>query len=487
MSFVSSFEPRPLWAHFDRILEIPRGSGEEDRIRRHVLELAERLGLEHHTDAIGNVVVRKPGTAGREDEPVTVLQGHLDMVNEKDSDVAHDFASDPIRPRREGEWLYATGTTLGADNGIGVATMLALLDAPTPHGPLELLFTIDEETGLTGASGLDASMLSGRRLINLDSEDEGDVTVGCAGGAGMVLRLPLESGPATGTALALRLRGLRGGHSGIDIVLQRGNAVKLLARILAAAVETATFRLARLEGGSKHNAIPREAEAAALVAGDVAAFRAAVAAEAAAVKAELQATDPDMSFEIADAASPDRVWTPQATATALRLLEALPHGVLAMSAEIPGLVETSTNVAAVSVDGDTLVVGTSSRSSVGSALRATQRRIAAIAELAEAAVEAGHGYPGWKPDLRSPLLATVKAVQRGVYGREPKIIAVHAGLECGIIGEKAPGMDMVSIGPQIEAPHSPNERVAIESVGRFWRVLTEVLDRLSAGAAGEPS
>ncbi len=484
MSFVSSFEPRPLWAHFDRILEIPRGSGDEDRIRRHVLELAERQGLEHHTDAAGNVLVRKPGTAGREQAPVTVLQAHLDMVNEKDSDVAHDFSRDPIRPRQDGDWLYATGTTLGADNGIGVATMLALLEATdVPHGPLELLFTIDEETGLTGASGLDASLLEGRRLLNLDSEEEGHVTVGCAGGADTILRLPVESAPAPGTALAVRVSGLRGGHSGVDIALQRGNAVKLLARILAAAAETVPFRLARLEGGNKHNAIPREAEATALVEGDVAAFRAAVEAEAAAVQAELAATDPDLSFEMADAATPERAWTPQATTTTLRLLEALPHGVLAMSPDIPGLVETSTNVAAVSVEGDTLVVGTSSRSSVGSALRATERRIAAIAGLAGAAVEPGHGYPGWKPDLKSPLLATVTAVEREVYGREPKVVAVHAGLECGIIGEKVPGMDMVSIGPQIEAPHSPNERVRIESVGRFWGVLTTVLDRLSAGAA----
>ncbi len=481
MSFVSNYEPRPLWAHFDRILEIPRGSKEEDRIRRHVIELAERHGLEHHTDAVGNVLVRKPGTAGREHAPVTVLQGHLDMVNEKDSDVAHDFASDPIRPRQGGEWLYATGTTLGADNGIGVATMLALLEATdVPHGPLELLFTIDEETGLTGASGLDGSLLGGRRLINLDSEVEGDVTVGCAGGAGTVLRLPLELGSATGTALSLRLRGLRGGHSGIDIVLQRGNAVKLLARILAAASDTLAFRLTSLQGGNKHNAIPREAAATAVIEGDVAAFRAAVEAEAATVRAELQPTDPDMSFEIADAASPAQAWTPRATAQGLWLLEALPHGVLAMSPDIPGLVETSTNVATVSVDGDTLVIGTSSRSSVASALRATQRRIAAIAGLAGAAIEQDPGYPGWHPDLRSPLLSVVKAVEERVYGREPNIVAVHAGLECGIIGEKVPGMDMVSIGPQIEAPHSPNERVHIESVGRFWRLLTAVLDRLSA-------
>jgi dipeptidase D len=239
-------------------------------------------------------------------------------------------------------------------------------------------------------------------------------------------------------------------------------------------------RLVRLQGGNMHNAIPREAQATVLVEGDVAAFRSAVDAEAAAVKAELETTDPDLSLELAGAPSPGQAWTAEATVKVLRLLEALPHGVLAMSPDIPGLVETSTNVATVRVEGDTLVILTSSRSSVASALAATRRRIAAIAGLAGAAVEQDQGYPGWKPDLKSPLLATVKAVYREVYGQEPEIAAVHAGLECGIIGEKLPGMDMVSIGPQIEAPHSPAERVHIESVARFWRVLTTVLDRLSA-------
>jgi len=354
--------------------------------------------------------------------------------------------------------------------------MLALLEATdVPHGPLELLFTIDEETGLTGASALDASLLRGRVLINLDSEEEGDVTVGCAGGAGTVLRLPLPAAPATGAALTVRLRGLRGGHSGMDIVLQRGNAVKLLARILAAAAETTAFQLARLEGGNKHNAIPREAEATVLVEGDVADLRAAVAAEFTAVKAELQSVDPDASLEIEAAADPGLAWTKRTTATVLRLLEALPHGVVAMSLDIPGLVETSTNVATVSVAGDMLLVGTSSRSSVASALAATRRRIAAVAQLAGAMVEQGHGYPGWKPDLKSPLLGVVKQVEREVYGREPKIVAVHAGLECGIIGERIPGMDMVSFGPTMEGVHSPDERLHIDTVPKFYNFVLGIL------------
>ena len=476
MSFVETLEPRALWRHFDHILTIPRGSKEEARIRRYVIEVAARKRLEHQVDAAGNVVVRKPGTKGHAQAPVTILQSHLDMVNEKDSDAAHDFAKDAIQPRREGEYLNATGTTLGADNGIGVAAMLAVLESDDlVHGPLELLFTIDEETGLTGASDLDASLLRGRRLINLDSEEEGTVTVGCAGGAGSILRLPVQGEPVKGTALTFRLRGLHGGHSGIDIHLQRGNAVKLLARLLHAAYGSEPFRLAAIAGGNKHNAIPREAEATVVVErGDGAAVRKAMEHEFAAVRAEYAAADAGMQLESATGTA-DRAWTADSTSTILRLLEALPHGVLAMSADIPGLVETSTNVATVAAEGDALVIGTSTRSSVGSALAAVRRRIRAIAELAGAEVSEGHGYPGWKPDLKSTLLGVLRETHERTHGKEPEVVAVHAGLECGIIGEKIPGMDMISFGPQIEFPHSPQERVHIDSVGRFYELLKATL------------
>jgi dipeptidase D len=482
MSFVASLEPQALWHHFDRILGIPRGSKEEDRIRDYVLEVAEARGLEHRRDAAGNVVVIKPGSAGRESDAPTVLQAHLDMVNEKNADVTHDFSRDPIRPRQDGAWLTATGTTLGADNGIGVAALLALAEADDlEHGPLELLFTIDEETGLTGAMQLDGSLLRGRRLINLDSEEEDAICVGCAGGGQSTLLLPLSFGEpdAGSSALALTLKGLKGGHSGIDIRLQRGNAIKLLARLLHAAAHAVPLRIAALHGGNKHNAIPREAGAVVLV--DDAAlesFRAAVSDELDAIRLEYAVADPGIELEFADAALPERAWDAESGMLALYLLEALPHGVIAMSQDIPGLVETSTSLATARVEGDALELVCSTRSSIDRALDAVRRRIHAIATLAGAAVEEKDAYPGWKPDLASPLLAVVKAVHRDVRGQEPQIEAVHAGLECGIIGEKVPGTDMVSMGPQIENPHSPDERVRIDSVGRFWQVLTGTLQQL---------
>jgi dipeptidase D len=482
MSFVASLEPQALWRHFDHILTVPRGSREEDRVRAYVLDVAARSGLEHRRDAAGNVVVRKPASPGRDGDAVTVLQAHLDMVNEKNADVAHDFTRDPIRPRQDGEWLLATGTTLGADNGIGVAALLALAESDdVSHGPLELLFTIDEETGLTGAMQLDGSLLSGRRLINLDSEEEAAVCVGCAGGGQSTLLLPLSFAAADegAAALALTLRGLRGGHSGLDIGLQRGNAIKLLARLLHAAAQAVPLRLAAFQGGNKHNAIPREASAIVLVgAGATVRFRDALTAELDAIQLEYSAAEPGMELDVADAPQPPQAWDAATSTTALQLLEALPHGVLAMSLDIPGLVETSTSLATARVDDGSLALVCSTRSSINPALAAVRRRIRAIGALAGAAVEEKDAYPGWKPELASPLLAVVKEAHRHVMGQEPHLEAVHAGLECGIIGEKVPGMDMVSIGPQIENPHSPDERVKVESVARFWRVLTRTLEQL---------
>jgi dipeptidase D len=480
MGFVADLEPKEVWRHFDRILTIPRGSRNEQAIRDYVISLAEAEGLEHRVDAVGNVVVRKPANSGG---ATVILQSHLDMVNEKNSDVQHDFERDPIEARRDGEYIYATGTTLGADNGLGVAAMLAVLQSKSlKHPPLELLFTIDEETGLTGAAELDPALLSGRQLINLDSEAEYTVTVGCSGGAGNTLRLPLEWEAAhTGEhALSISLTGMQGGHSGLDIHLQRANAIKLLARILGAVPGNLAFRLAAFDGGNKHNAIPREARAVVIVPGNDNDFRAALESELAAVKAEYIAADPDIQMEVREAESAARALTPNLTRKVLQLIEALPHGVLAMSADIPGLVETSNNVATAAVEHEQLIVTTSTRSSINSALRAVQRRIAAIAQLAGAQAESKPGYPGWKPDLTSNLLGVVKSVHAKTHGSEPEVVALHAGLECGVIGEKVPGMDMISFGPQIEHPHSPNERVLIPSVERFWRLLTATLERLAA-------
>jgi dipeptidase D len=481
MTFVSTLEPTALWGHFDQILTIPRGSKEEEKIRQYVISVAERSGLKYQTDDAGNVVVRKPATKGNEKAAVTILQSHLDMVNEKNSDVAHDFSKDVLKPERDGEYLTASGTTLGSDNGIGVAAMLAMLEAKdVAHGPLELLFTVDEETGLTGAAALSGDMLKGRRLLNLDSEEEGALYVGCAGGADSTLTVPLRTGTATGVGVTVTLRGLKGGHSGVDVHLQRGNAVKLLARALYAVSLEAPLRLASIEGGNKHNAIPREATATVVVAKSKKITLARkLSREFMAIKEEFAPADPDMALEVVDTDLPEEVWNRATTGNVLQLLNALPHGVLAMSYDIPDLVETSTNLATVAVQDGTLAIGMSSRSSVASALTALRQRIRAMGYQAGAAVEEGNGYPGWKPNLESPLLKALKAQHVEQLGSEPEIKAIHAGLECGIIGEKVPGMDMISVGPQIEFPHSPDERVHIDSVGRFYHLLKATLGALA--------
>ncbi len=483
MTFVADLEPRNLWGHFDQILTIPRGSKNEDRIREHVISVAKRNDLEYEVDRIGNLVVRKPASSGCADSPITILQSHLDMVNEKNSDVNHDFSKDAIEPKRDGEYLTAVGTTLGSDNGIGVAAMAAIMEAiDLIHGPLELLFTIDEETGLTGASGLDIDMLEGRQLLNLDSEEEGAVYVGCAGGGDTQLTMPLRfvACPIDTQALRIRLYGLKGGHSGVDIHLQRGNAIQLLARALRASSRRAPVHLAAIEGGSAHNAIPREAFATVTVADTHSeSFTSALKAEIAAIQDEYRTVEPEMMLDISHVESPSEVYDGDTTDQVLRLIVGLPHGVVSMSYDIPDLVETSTNLATVKRNDGALVVGTSSRSSVHTALAAVRQKIRAVGELAGAAVKEAEAYPGWKPNLESYVLGVVKRVHEAELGFEPETKAIHAGLECGIIGEKASGMDMVSIGPQIEFPHSPDERVRIDSVGRFYRLLTSTLEELA--------
>ncbi|HKI00400.1 MAG TPA: aminoacyl-histidine dipeptidase [Thermoanaerobaculia bacterium] len=487
MSFVSELEPQPLWKHFDALLTIPRPSKHEERARRYVLDLARRKGFRHREDATGNIVVEKPASPGKEGAPIVVLQGHLDMVTEKNSGTAHDFERDPIVPRRDGDWVKASDTTLGADNGIGAAAILAILEADDlVHGPLELLFTVDEETGLTGVLALDAEAIAlrGRLLLNLDSEEEDTVTVGCAGGAASHMTLPLETAPMPeGTvALDVKLSGLKGGHSGMEIHLQRGNAVKLLARALFAAAQQTPFHLAAFQGGNKHNAIAREATARVVVPADGReAFTAAVEREAAAIQDEIRTADPGLTVEISGAEAPGRVWTAAATRKVLDLLNALPHGVLAMSNDIPGLVETSVNLATAAATDGELSMLISVRSSVASAMRDTKRRLRAFAELAGGEVSETEGYPGWKPNLGSPLLATFRKVHERVAGSDPKLEAVHAGLECAVLGEKFPGMDMISFGPIIKGAHSPDERVKIDSVGRFNGLLEATLAELAGG------
>jgi dipeptidase D len=497
-TFVSDYEPRALWRRFDEILTVYRPSKGEDAMRRHVIEAAGTHGLEHERDEAGNLVVHLPATPGHEDAPVTVLQSHLDMVYEKNSDVDHDFATDPIVAERDGAYLTARGTTLGSDNGIGVAAMLALMDLGTPpeasvvHGPLELLFTIDEESGLTGAAKLSPNLLTGRRLLNLDTEEEGALYVGCAGGLGSRVSVPLvrHVTPAGEAAFELAARGFKGGHSGVDIHLQRGNAIKLLARAIdagtaaagggAADGDAAAVRLAGFSGGSAHNAIPREAFATVVLPADRAGdFRAAFEREAKAIVDEYLPVDPDARLDATPAGAPAETWDAETSARVIRLLVALPHGVASWSYDIPDLVETSTTLATVAETDGALEALLSSRSSVDTAIRARARHIRAIAALAGASSSEEGGYPGWKPDMSSELLAVLQRVHERELGSAPAVKAIHAGLECGIIGEKVPGMDMISFGPQIEFPHSPDERVHVDSVGRFWKLLTAVLEELA--------
>lgn len=481
---LSGLKPKELWKHFEKILTIPHGSGNEEQLGEYLLSFAKSKSLKAEKDGSGNVVIRVPATAGHEKAPTVVLQGHMDMVCEKNSDVEHDFLKDPIKVAFDGDWLTAQGTTLGADNGIGLAAALAVIEEEgVVHGPLEILATVDEEVGLTGAGKLKAGFLKGSMMLNLDSEEIGAVYIGCAGGGDSTTRFPVSmiDAPAGTKAYNLKVTGLRGGHSGIDIHEQRGNAIKIAARLLAKAVRTQPCHLAAVNGGNKRNAIPREAVAQLMVLETaVEDLSTLLSDETARIREELGGREKDLAvmLEPADEVF-GKVMDGKSQDTFLKMLLAIPHGVEAMSYDIDRLVETSNNLATINTGGDGIVIGTSTRSSISSALHALRDRIRAVGELAGAAVDENDPYPGWKPNLDSRVLSIVKEVHKREFGTEPEMKAIHAGLECGIIGEKFPGMDMVSIGPWIEHPHSPEERVNIPSVESFWKLLTAVLAELA--------
>jgi len=482
-SALTELQPSHLWKHFAKILTIPHCSGNEKAFGDYVVSIAAGLKLEARKDKVGNVLVRKPATPGHESAPGVVLQGHLDMVGEKNSDVAHDFAKDPIQAEIKGDWVQAKGTTLGADNGIGVAACLAVMEDPSVvHGPLEFLFTVDEETGLTGANKIQKGSLKGTRLINLDSEEEGTFTIGCAGGADSEIAYPLaRKKTASRNLCRLKISGLRGGHSGLDINQGRGNAIKLLARMLREALAAVPFELVGMEGGNKRNAIPREAWA---VLACPPARRKTLAASFkrsfADIFAEHKAVEVDAKYDFEPAGSEkDKALTADCQRGLLNYVLSLPHGVIAMHPEIKGLVETSTNLAIIRTGKSQADIICSTRSSVASALEATRLVLKAVTDLAGARINPKYGYPGWKPDLQSPLLAKLKELYQRKFGQAAGVVAVHAGLECGIIGEKFPGMDMISFGPTMEHPHSPDEHVNIASVAKFWTFLTAVLAELA--------
>ncbi len=478
---LSGLEPQLLWDHFAALAAIPRGSKNEAAATAHVVAVAARLGLPAKVDSVGNVLISKPGTKGLETKPPVLLQGHLDMVCEKNSGTVHDFTKDPIRLVVAGTEVKADGTTLGADNGIGCAAALALLESKDlAHPPLECLFTSDEETGLTGANALTADFLTATRMLNLDTEEEGAIYVGCAGGVDtMASTTVARVAPAAGASpYRIAVTGLRGGHSGCDIHEGRVNALKVLARAVSEA-EAFGFAPATLDGGSKRNAIAREGFASGW----------ADPARETELKAGLAKLEADVRSEAGRFDNPvnigiervDSSLNPLAAGDAKRIvafLHAAPHGVLGWSPDIPGLVQTSTNLAIIETKDDEVSFATSQRSSVDSAKKDAGRQMATSMGLAGLDVKQGDGYPGWKPNVSSPILGVAKGVHKEVFGHEPEVKAIHAGLECGIIGEKFPSMDTISFGPTIRNAHSPDECVSIPSVQNFWTYLTALLPKM---------
>lgn len=479
---IQGLEPQLLWEHFYRISRIPRCSGNEEGARNYILDVAERNHLEHKMDGAGNVVIKKPATPGYENMKTVVLQGHMDMVCEKHRSTRHDFSRDPITLKRQEDWITADGTTLGSDNGIGVAASLAVLEAQEiKHGPIEALFTVSEETGLTGAKEMASDMLEGRSLMNMDSEEDGALFIGCAGGRDTELFLDLETeAPPSGySAVQVRVGSLRGGHSGLNIHEGRGNAIKLLARFLWKQAPQLDLRLTSIDGGSKHNAIPRDCEALAYVPSqNLTQLEDAATACDRDYKNEYSPIDPEvfLSIEEDGFSTPDRVLAAHVQSRLLNLLYSMPHGVISMSQVVPGLVETSTNLAVVHTGDAQIRLLTSQRSSAQTRLTDISDMVCAVGRQAGAEVHQGSGYPPWSPNLGSPTLKAAKSIYRDLFGHEPEVKAIHAGLECAIIGDKFPGMDMISFGPTISGAHSPDERVQISAVKKFWDLLVAMLE-----------
>ena len=477
---IRDLQPKLIWEIFDEIAAVPRPSKHEEKIIEYLLDFAKRYNLEAERDQIGNVVIRKAATAGYEGVPTVILQSHMDMVCEKNSDTVHDFMTEPIRTKIEDGWVKAEGTTLGADCGIGMAAALAVLIDPTvEHGAIEALFTVDEETGLTGAFNLGEGMLTGKYLINLDSEDEGEIFIGCAGGVDTLgyFDYQTEKLPAGYEYYRIGVSGLKGGHSGDDIDKGLGNANKILAHFLYDA-ERFGIRLGMFDGGNLRNAIPREAYAVVAVPEHTALiFETSLANYVSAVKALYAATEPNLKITLAQAAE-QPVIDEDSQSSLLAAIVGLPNGVLAMSQTMKGLVETSTNTASVKFVDGKIVVTTSQRSSVEIAKRNAMHSVEAVLALSGATVEHSDGYPGWTPNPNSSLLSWSIDSYKSLFDAEPKVRAIHAGLECGLFLEKYPHLEMVSFGPTLRGVHSPDERLEIATVDKFWRLLLDVLKRV---------
>ena len=479
MSEITSLEPRLVWEQFDAITRVPRPSKKEGKIIDFLVDFAKKHQIEYKKDAIGNVVMRKPATPGMEERPAVILQSHMDMVCEKNSDVEFDFDNDPIRTRIDGEWVRAEGTTLGADCGIGMAAALAvLLDETVEHGPVEALFTVDEETGLTGAFELGEGMLTGKYLVNLDSEDEGEIFIGCAGGIDTIatFHYTMEPAPKNYAFFRVDVSDLLGGHSGDDIDKGRVNSNKTVARLLWDGMQSFELKLCYFSGGNLRNAIPREAEAVVMVkTKEYEAFAKELKAYEKVIKAEYAGIEDAVSIKLKECEAPKERIAADVAAKLTKAVVGCPDGVQRMSVSMPGLVQTSSNLARVVSDGKSVKLQCLLRSSVNSEKAALGEAIAAVFSLAGAKVQLTGSYDGWNPNMESPILKAMTASYKALYGKEPAVTAIHAGLECGIIGSKYPKMDMISFGPTICYPHSPDEKVEIASVGKFYDFMVDTL------------
>lgn len=479
---LDQLQPAPLWQYFQEICKIPRPSKKEEKIAAYLVNFGKQHGLETRVDNIGNIIICKAATPGMENCKTVVLQSHIDMVCEKNSDTLHDFDTDPIIPYVDGDWVKARGTTLGADDGIGIAAQLALLTATdVAHGPIECLFTIDEETGLTGAFGLDPEILKGRILLNLDSEDEGEIFIGCAGGKDTVITMNYSKAAVGSgqTGYIVKVSGLKGGHSGDDINKGLGNANKILNRLLWEATYRFDMRLSSFNGGNLRNAIAREAEAIITIPKKFTAEFEAYAKEYhEVIRHEYKVTEPALMVEFKAVELPGYIFDSTTQERLLNAIYACPHGVIAMSADIPNFVETSTNLASVKTLENKIEITTSQRSSVESAKHNVANMVVAVFNLAGGKSVHSDGYPGWTPNPDSEVLEISRIAYNKLFGTEPKVLAIHAGLECGLIGEKYPGMDMISYGPTIKGAHSPDERLKIDTVQKFWDLTLEILKNI---------
>lgn len=482
MSEITKLNPQIVWKNFYALTQIPRPSKHEEKVVAYLKEFGEKLGLETIVDPNVGVIIRKPATPGMENRKGVILQGHIDMVPQKNNDKVHDFVNDPIETIIDGDWVRANQTTLGADNGMGCAAAMAVLESKDlVHGPIEALFTIDEETGMTGANNLKSGILKGDIFINMDSETEGELYVGCAGGVDVNVSMNYAecASPANFVAYKIEIKGLNGGHSGMDINIGRANANKLMSRYLNHCLYNFDLRLAEIKGGDLRNAIPREAYAVVLVpAADGAKFEAECAKFDNIYKSEFSETEKSVSLACTKVATPAKVVEQEVAAKIIKAVFVCPHGVVRMSDAMPGLVETSNNLAIVECKDGNFTVKCLTRSSVESAKEGTMYKIGTVFDLIGADVEFTGSYPGWKPNMESPILKTMKECYKKLYNQEAKIMAIHAGLECGILGFVYPNWDMISVGPTIVHPHSPDEKVNIPTVEKFWDFIVETLKNI---------